>query len=62
MIGKALSLLQEFYAGLEDRKYLPLGDAQKKSLQVSSSHRRPMTIAICLFDADGALYKDADFL
>lgn len=25
---------EEFYAGLEDRKYLPLPDAQKKGLQV----------------------------
>lgn len=35
--------MQEFYAGLEDRKYLPLADAQKKSLQVKtrldSSHQ-----------------------
>ncbi len=25
---------EEFYAGLEDRKYLTLGEAQKKALQV----------------------------
>jgi len=25
---------EEFYAGLEDRKYLPLVEAQKKGLQV----------------------------
>ena len=25
---------EEFYAGLEDRKYLTLGDAQKKALKV----------------------------
>jgi len=35
--------LQEFYAGLEDRKYLTLPDAQKKFMQVSK-HWAPMTL------------------
>ena len=30
--------MQEFYAGLEDRKYLTLPDAQKKRLQVNAAH------------------------
>ena len=35
-VGNCKQMLQEFYAGLEDRKYLPLPEAQKKSLQVGA--------------------------
>ena len=31
--------MQEFYAGLEDRRYLTLADAQRKAMQVRCLHR-----------------------